>query len=166
MVDFTQARNFLVAPLHGIDIILGMPFRHEFNPQIDYRTRSLTFDFNGKSICLQASFESEKHALLSHTQAKRAIRKDDKTFLILINEVTAQESSESNDTHKAFLSSYKDCFMHDLPPGLPVSRPEDHKIDTIPGSAPPCRAPYRVNPHEQQEIKSQVKDLQIGRAHV
>ena len=28
-----------------------------------------------------------------------------------------------------------------------------------PGSAPPCRAPYRVNPYEQQEIKSQVKDL-------
>ena len=82
-----------------------------------------------------------------------------KTFLLLINEVTAQESSESNDTHKAFLSSYKDFFMHDLPPGLPASRPEDHRIDTIPSSASCCRAPYRVNPHEQQEIKSQVKDL-------
>ena len=80
---------------------------------------------------MQASFESEKHALLSHTQVKRAIRKDNKTFLILINEVTAQESSKSNDTHKAFLSSYKDYFMHDLPPGLPASCPEDHRIDTF-----------------------------------
>ena len=49
--------------------------------------------------------------------------------------------------------------MHNLPPRLPSSQPEDHRIDTIPGSAPPCQAPYRVNPLEQKEIKAQIEDL-------
>ena len=44
---------------------------------------------------------------------------------------------------------------------MPSSRLEDHRIDTIPGSAPPCRAPYthRVNPLEQKEIRMQIEDL-------
>lgn len=37
---YTQKRSFLVAPLHSTDIILGMPFPHEHNPDIDYRTHT------------------------------------------------------------------------------------------------------------------------------
>ena len=38
LVDYTQKRTFLVAPLHSTDVILGMPFHHEHNPCIDYHT--------------------------------------------------------------------------------------------------------------------------------
>jgi len=57
--SFLQARIFLVAPLQGIDIILGMPFRKEFNPHIDYTTHTITFDYEGNYICLQAMFNNE-----------------------------------------------------------------------------------------------------------
>ena len=82
--SFVQARTFLVAPLQGIYMILGMPFRHEFNPRIDYTTLTITFDYEGNSICLQAMFKNEQQPLLTHTQAKRALRKKDK-FLVMVN---------------------------------------------------------------------------------
>ncbi|MCO5573329.1 hypothetical protein L7F22_027098 [Adiantum nelumboides] len=42
---------------------------------------------------------------------------------------------------------------------LPPKRPEDHKIDLIPGSSPPKQPPYRVSLSQQEEIMKQVSEL-------
>ena len=77
----------------------------------------------------------------------------------MVNQIETKKPRTSNASHSTFLAQFSRCFMQDLPPGLPSSRPEDHRIDTIKGSAPPCKAPYRVNPLEQREIKTHIEDL-------
>ena len=86
------------------------------------------------------------------------MHKDNKQFLVLINEVESVDSKLSLNQTK-FLAKFNENFVEDLPPGLPKSRPEDHAIEIIPGSAPTCRAPYCQNQIEQKEIKNQVEEL-------
>ena len=52
---FTQKHTFLVTPLHSTDVILGIPFRHEHNPHIDYRTHTMEFTFQGEHFTLEGT---------------------------------------------------------------------------------------------------------------
>ena len=65
---YTQKRSFLVAPLQSTDIILGITFHHEHNPDIDYHTHTMKFLFNGQHITLTGNMQDENFPLLSHTQ--------------------------------------------------------------------------------------------------
>ena len=56
------------------------------------------------------------------------------------------------------LLQYADIFPENLPPGLPVSRPTDHRIDLIPDAKPPCQRRYRKGPEELAELKKQIDD--------
>ena len=60
----------------------------------------------------------------------------------------------------SFLQAYSDCFSDSIPNELPPSRGEDdHRIELVPGSAPPNRLPYLVFHAQQEEILSQVNQL-------
>ena len=72
---YTQKHSFLVAPLQSTDIIMGIPFCHEHNPDIDYHTNMIKFLFNGQHITLTSNMQDENFPSLSHTQVKRALRK-------------------------------------------------------------------------------------------
>ena len=76
--DFIESRDFLVAPLQNTNLILGIPWRHHFNPHMNYRKHTLTITHEGKTHILQANQKFELEPLLSHTQAKRLARKDNK----------------------------------------------------------------------------------------
>ena len=56
------------------------------------------------------------------------------------------------------LLQYADIFPENLPPGLPVSRPTDHRIDLIPDAKPPCQRRYRKGPEELAELKKQIDE--------
>jgi hypothetical protein len=40
------------------------------------------------------------------------------------------------------LGRYKDVLTNELPQELPPTREVDHKIEVVPGSEPPSKAPY------------------------
>ncbi|XP_071718790.1 uncharacterized protein [Rutidosis leptorrhynchoides] len=44
-------------------------------------------------------------------------------------------------------------------PSLPPHRDVEFQIDLVPGAAPVVRAPYRLAPHELQELSSQLQEL-------
>ncbi|MCO5566836.1 hypothetical protein L7F22_020518 [Adiantum nelumboides] len=44
----------------------------------------------------------------------------------------------------------------------PAERPEDHRIDVVPGSSPPNRPPYRVSAAQQKDYESGVNLLVLG----
>ena len=157
--DYKEKRDFLIAPLHSSDVILGMPFRHQHNPCIDYSSHTMTFDFNGHSVCLSSTSKMEMFPLISHTQARRALRKREKAYLIYVNEAEAKESALTI-AQKQFLAPFQDCFAEDYPPHLPPSRGDlDHKIELFPGVPPPHKAPYRHGPSHQKEIQCQITEL-------
>src|SRR6476661_8430902 len=65
---------------------------------------------------------------------------------------------------KLLLNKYSDVFPDDLPAGLPPEREVD-KIEIIPGSEPPVRAPYRMSIPELDELKKQLNEL-IEKGHI
>ena len=59
------------------------------------------------------------------------------------------------------LSKFKDVVPTDpdfIPP-LPPERSLDHAVEVIPGSAPPNKRVYSMNPAELDELKKQLKQL-------
>jgi len=42
---------------------------------------------------------------------------------------------------------------------LPLEREVDHKIEVVPGSQSPSKAPYRLNQRELKELKKQLNEL-------
>ena len=63
------------------------------------------------------------------------------------------------------LGKYKDVFTNELPQELPPKRKVDHKIEVIPGSEPPSKAPYQLNQKELLELKKQLNDL-LSRGYI
>ena len=98
--------------------------------------------------------------MLSHTQVKRALSKENKTYLVYVIEAEQEHYPSITPEQHAFLDAYHDCFTDEYPPHLPPSRVGiDHTIEIIPGSQPPHRAPYRHSPLHQQEIQKQIAHL-------
>ena len=60
---------------------------------------------------------------------------------------------------KKLLGKYRDVFPKDLPSGLPPKRDVDHRIELVPGSEPPTKAPYRMSPAQLDELKKQLNEL-------
>jgi hypothetical protein len=76
------------------------------------------------------------------------------TAVMSINEIESSVSARLRT-----LSSYRDVFPSDLPPGLPPSREVDHKIELLPGAVPPSRPTYRLSATELAELKKQLEEL-------
>ena len=94
--------------------------------------------------------------LVSHASLQKSIKKSLFAYLIFVNDhVSSKESYDNIDLQDQmnFLKSYKDCFSTQLPDDLPpMHGDDDNRIDLIPGSSPPNRAPYRVSYAQQKEI--------------
>ena len=71
---------------------------------------------------------------------------------------------ESRVTHREFptvVYEFVDVFPEDLP-GLPPIREVEFAIDLVPGTSPISISPYRMVLAELKELKSQLKELQVG----
>ncbi|KAL3699317.1 hypothetical protein R1sor_017339 [Riccia sorocarpa] len=89
-----------------------------------------------------------------------AISKGDQCFLGLIREAQSEKlDGQVPEYLRSVVHNFMDVFPEDLPAGLPPKRRIDHKIEVIPGSTPPCKAPYRLAPHELEECKAQIEEM-------
>ena len=105
----------------------------------------------------------ESFANPDHEDQMNFLQKSMFAYMIFVNEPQSSKESFANPDHEDqmnFLQEYKDCFSTELPDELPPMRgDDDHRIDLIPGSSPPNRAPYRVSYAQQEEILTQVNEL-------
>ena len=62
------------------------------------------------------------------------------------------------DQVQKILVEFEDVFPKELP-RLPPTRTIDHRIELLPGSEPPHKAPYRMSSQALDELKIQLKDL-------
>ena len=116
--------------------------------------------------------------LMSHLQAKRALRKRQHTFLVMVTMVSGGEEEGKSQEQmfdeqiarpakgadpskiKQLLLKYKHVFpkeFHYL--SLPPEREVAHTIPLIPGTRPVFRPMFRYSPRELAEIEAQVKEL-------
>jgi hypothetical protein len=82
-----------------------------------------------------------------------------------INTIRDGDNEVIDSAVQSLLATYSDVFPDELPPGLPPERDVDHRIDIVPGSEPPVRAPYRMSIPELDELKKQLTEL-IHKGHI
>ncbi|GJP46804.1 hypothetical protein CLOM_g6059, partial [Closterium sp. NIES-68] len=57
------------------------------------------------------------------------------------------------------IRKYPEIFLDNLPAGLPLSRPEDHRIEMEPGAQPIVQRQFRLNQLELEELQQQLDYL-------
>jgi len=165
--------NCCVFPIRSYDLILGMPWLEEHNPDINWSQRELRLSI-GRRILLVKAAEKQageqrlmKIELLTKRQLQRTLKKDKEAQLFLLFCGTSQSGSTmegrqgtGQDLFSAewLLREYSDV-LRDLPDKLPPKRRVEHPIDTIPGAKEPHRAPYRMSQAELDELKRQLDEL-------
>jgi hypothetical protein len=167
MGTLKQLITLNVIPLDGYDAILGIPWLRLNNPEFNWEAGVVSVNIDGRLIELPKYIgnEARDSMLVSSLQFKRLVSQPQVEFgMLFINEIDDSEKRESGVARvdpriKAVLEEYKDVFPDDLPSGLPPTRDIDHKIEIIPGSAPPVRAPYRMSVPELDELKKQLNEL-------
>ena len=102
--------------------------------------------------------------IVSHASLQKSMKKSLFAYMIFVTDaIPSKESNATNELNESqmnFLKEFKECFSNELPTELPPKRGnEDHRIDLIPGSSPPNKAPYRVSYAQQEEILTQVNEL-------
>ena len=145
-----------------MEIIIGMPWRKQFDPTISYMNNTITFWHKKKEVAIKVGKEGNFIPIVNHISIKRHSRQAMQCFFILARDKKSDKTetySENELKYKNFLRKYTSIFIDDLPTTLPPKRPEDHKIDLIPGNAPPIKAPYRTSQAQQTEIMNQVNEL-------
>ncbi|MCO5547502.1 hypothetical protein L7F22_000952 [Adiantum nelumboides] len=108
--------------------------------------KKITSVHRGKTHVLDVKLRGESIPVVSASAISAVMKNHLFAYLIFAKEVHEVESNlfKLDKDRAAFLNGFSHCFSDSLPDELPPGRPEDHRIDLVPGSSPPYRPPYRV----------------------
>jgi len=149
--------------LQRYDAILGKPWLYHANPNINWRSNTLTFQYGKRTINVNAS--TKKPSIDSECSSVYISRHQlastpDTAELFAICPITSNEVLKNMSKEgKALIQEFSDVFPTELPNELPPERSVDHSIDLFPGSEPPFKATYRLSYPEMDELKKQLAEL-------
>ena len=153
--------------LERYDVILGKPWLYHANPQIDWHTNIMTFQYGKKTIIVKADAAKPTHpscnSVFISRQQLATIPQNAELFAICNTTMMANEDDEKKQKTlpeaQNILDEFSDIFPDILPSELLPRRAVDHAIDIIPGSELPSRPTYRLSQFEMAELKRQLADL-------
>ena len=155
-----QAREFLddliTLLFREFDLILGMDWLSKHRAIVDCGQKTIVFRcFDQSEVIVQGIRSGAISNVIFTMQVRRLMRKGYETFLALI----LDSKRGQVDVEKIpAVREFPDVFLEELP-GIPFDREVDLSIKTIPRTAPMSRAPYRMDPMELKELKSQLQEL-------
>lgn len=163
--------SFSVLDVDGYDVILGMPWFREHNPQIDFQTHRVSLA--GKAFFandLRLPRKSQRPALsfISGKRASKELRSGSQCFLAWVEvleginsaaDQTAHFTKEQQQQLTNVLEEFHDCFPDQLPEGLPPERAINHEIEVESSSTPPSRPPFRLPKPQLDELQRQLEEL-------
>lgn len=179
-----QTMDFTVIDLPDEhEIILGVPFLHLFNPDVDWEKGIITTRKGRKIFTLKPMFNGyfgkrpdKDTTILQRATAlefERDLYSDDteEVFLLHIskckNDYSARVGKETSESKlpddispqiRKLVHKFKEIFPNTLPKGKP-SHDFSHKIELIEGAQPHCRYPYRLSLPETDELRNQLSVL-------
>ena len=106
-------------------------------------------------MIIQGIRSSVMSNVISAMQVRRFIRKGYEAFLALI--LDSKRGQVDVETIPV-VREFPDVFLEELP-GIPLEREVDLSIETMPGTSPMSRAPYRMALAELKELKVQLQEL-------
>ena len=170
----TNYHMFDTVDLAGYDIILGMPWLQEVNPDIDWTT----FQWKHRSQTGGSHVQ-----IMSPYHAHEAIAEGNLVFWVIPEEVEAGElrlytvdsflesekqlaaardsdpnPSANTQSLPEYLREYEDVFSAEKADTQPDHAPHDHSIELEPGKAPPHKPIYGLTEVEREVLKTYIKD--------
>ena len=157
------------------DVILGSSFLSEHLAVMLFETGTCTLKRGHKQYTLHyasnavnASENTEdsdvSKLVMSVAQAKRCIKADSKSFMVMVSTVDQTDSDAKHTMNPelaqqitALQQQYNTVFAE--PSGLPPDRGIEHVIPLLPDSQPPFQRMYRLSPSELQEVRRNVTEL-------
>ena len=97
--------------------------------------------------------------MLSTVQIEHGLKKGEMTYFAAIIEIKQDKFVEVPDAIVGLLEEFFDVMPSESPKTLPPRRVVDHKIELVPSSKPPSKAPYRMSPMELAELRKQLTEL-------
>ena len=174
--SYTDDLTLTAIPLKGYDVILGMPWLEEHNVVLDWKKKGVMFEHNNKmhNIEMSNNMKESKNLRINVVKMKKInkmIRKKEveEIYLIKRNPISSKPlrlnnidntKANQNEDVKWIMNEYSDVFPADLPKTLPPHRDVDFRIDLVPGSNPPAKAPYRMSSVEMDTVKETLDDLE------
>ncbi|CAI7821721.1 unnamed protein product [Closterium sp. NIES-54] len=94
-------------------------------------------------------------------QFEQAVNESNTGYVALVTAVSEEEktNSELPAAVRTMLEEYKDIMPDDLPTGVPPVRTHEHETMEEPSAKPGSRAPHRISPAEQADMKKQMEYL-------
>ncbi|KAL0345664.1 UNVERIFIED_CONTAM: Retrovirus-related Pol polyprotein from transposon [Sesamum radiatum] len=97
---------------------------------------------------------------LSAMQFEKGCKRSEPSYMcILCFDEIEEASGPIPSVIKKLLKEFEDVMSDELLRKLPPKRAVDHKIELVPGTKPPARAPYRMTQPELVELRKQLKDM-------
>ena len=170
---YKQTIDFTVVDIPHHEIVLGMPWLEQHNPDIDWRSKTVTFAHRDRRHVLRGATSREPPAstitCLSARAFARAVRHAAELALLVVRPVTQEDvgySLRDSDlpddlppSVKRVLHKFPDVFPKNLPEGLPAKRDIEHTIELEPGARPSSKPSFRLTALELQECKAQLQDF-------
>ena len=155
--------NFLIMKFDDFVVILGDEFfmatKAALLPFIDVM---LIFDEKQPCYILAKrkvgnnKTSKGKESMVSAMQVEHGLKKREMIYLVAMIEVKQDKFVEVPDAIAGLLEEFVDVMPPKLPKTLPLRRAVDHKIELVPSSKPPSKAPYRMSPMELAEMRKQL----------
>ncbi|KAL0401378.1 UNVERIFIED_CONTAM: Retrovirus-related Pol polyprotein from transposon [Sesamum latifolium] len=97
---------------------------------------------------------------LSAMQFEKGCKRSEPSYLCTLRfDEIEKASGPIPGVIKNLLKEFEDVMPDELPQKLPPKRAVDHEIESVPGTKPPARAPYRMSQPELVELRKQLKDM-------
>jgi hypothetical protein len=153
LVDEVFSTNLVVISLGSFDVILGMDWLTQYRAVISYLWKTVSLQASlGREVVFLVSSPKFTLSLLTQLLLDRRSRKSGIFFSMVVESGTALWVQDIR-----VVCDYADVFPVELP-GIPPKRDAAFEIKLIPGTQPIHKAPYRMAPKEQVELKRQLDD--------
>jgi hypothetical protein len=143
-----------VISLGAFDVILGMDWLSQYRTVISYFWKTVLLQApSGREVVFLGSSPKFTLSLLAQLLPDRRSRKSGIFFSMVVEGEAALRVQDIR-----VVCDFADVFPTELP-GLPPDRDAASEIKLILGTQPIHKAPYRMAPKEQVELKWQLDDL-------
>jgi hypothetical protein len=144
----------VVISLGSFDVILGMDWLTQYRAVISYFRKTVLLQASsGREVVFLGSSQKFTLSLLSQLLPDRRSRKSGILFSMVVESEAALRVQAIR-----VVCDYADVFPAELP-CIPPERDAAFEIKMIPGTQPIHKAPYRMAPKKQVELKRQLDDL-------
>ncbi len=172
MNNWLEMREFHVIPNLTDELVLGKPWLTKWNPQVDWVNNRLRL-YN-EEIGMMSDIEAmhgddePTFQFISAAQANKELRAGHDAFIVWVLNTEMSETlgkcrincktGNQREQMQQLLRTNADCLPESVD-ALPPRRHIDHRIDLVPGAAPPHRKPFRLSQPQLVELKKVLQKL-------